>query len=77
MKALSRKALLIFAFLAMPLLLAACATQAPPKSSAGQVSLTDQYMYQIERNAQSRMVTVFWINPPKSESLSKADDDDS
>ena len=70
------KALHHFAFKLTAVLLAACASQESKKSSepAGPAS---QYMYQTERNAQERMVTVYWVHPPKSEDLiKKAENDD-
>ena len=69
------KALQLLACLLMAVLLAACASQESkePREPAGPAS---QYMYQTERNAQQRMVTVYWVHPPKSEDLIKKAEND-
>ncbi len=63
--------------LAMCLLLAgalsACATSnSGSATGATTPSLTDTYMYLTERNAQARMATVYWLNPPKSADLERS-----
>lgn len=69
------KAIQLLACLLMAVLLAACASQSSkePREPAGPAS---QYMYHTERNAQARMVTVYWVNPPKSQDLVKAAEND-
>lgn len=69
------KALQLLACLLMAVILAACASQESrePGEPAGPAS---QYMYQTERNAQERMVTVYWVNPPTSEDLIRAAEND-
>jgi len=69
------KALQLLACLLMAVLLAACASQ-ESKKTAGPAGPASQYMYQTERNAQERMVTVYWVNPPKSEDLIKKAEND-
>ena len=69
------KALQLLACFLMAFLLVACASQESkePREPAGPAS---QYMYQTDRNAQARMVTVYWVNPPKSEDLIKKAEND-
>jgi len=69
------KALQLLACLLIAVLLAACASQ-ESKESAEPAGPASQYMFQTERNAQQRMVTVYWVNPPKSEDLIKADENE-
>lgn len=82
MKALPIKVLPAFACMFIALLLTACAAQTS-RTPYAEASHTAKYMYHTERNAQSRMVTVYWINPPKSIDLAKsaarakADEDES
>jgi ABC-type Fe3+-hydroxamate transport system substrate-binding protein len=64
------KAIRLLTCLLMTSLLAACATQSAQTGKATR-TLTDSYMQQTEHNAQSRAVTVYWVNPPKSEDLAK------
>ncbi len=75
MKVFPTKAQLVFVSLSTALLLTACATPTS-REATEPASLAAQYMYQTERNAQERMVTVYWVNPPSSASLAKTDDDD-
>jgi outer membrane biogenesis lipoprotein LolB len=69
------KSIQLLACFLMAVLLAACASQTSkePGEPAGPAS---QYMYQTERNAQARMATVYWVNPPKSQDLVKAAEND-
>jgi hypothetical protein len=53
------------------LLLSACASTTPGGGGT-KPTMTDTYMYHTERNAQARMATVYWLNPPKSEDLKKS-----
>lgn len=71
------KTLSLIACLLSTVLLAACVTQAPVQTDKSQdgPSLTAQYMYLTERQAQERMVTIYWVHPPKSEELAKASSD--
>lgn len=82
MQALPTKVLPAFACMFIALLLTACAAQTSGTPFA-EASHTAKYMYYTERNAQSRMVTIYWVHPPKSTDLArsaqhaKADEDDS
>ena len=71
MKALPTKLLPAFASLFMALLLTSCAAQQSGVPFA-EASHAAKYMYHTERNAQSRMVTVYWVNPPKSTDLERS-----
>ena len=51
--------------------LCACATSGPAGGGT-KPTATDKYMYHTDRNAQARMATVYWLNPPKSEDLERA-----
>ena len=75
MKALPTKVLSALACLFIVTSLTGCATQSS-KEAAQPAGLRSQYMYQTERNAQSAMVSVFWVHPPSSESLQKLEEND-
>lgn len=46
--------------------LAACAHST---SSTREAELKDKYVYAIEREAQSRALTIYWVNPPSNEQV--------
>ena len=63
------KAFRIIACILFAVLLSACAAQAPQTVPFSEASSAHQYMKQTEKNAESAMVTVYWVNPPKSHDL--------
>ena len=70
------KAFRIIACILFAVLLSACALPAPKTTPFSETSSAQQYMHQTERNAESAMVTVYWVNPPKSHDLDANPDKD-
>ena len=63
------KAFRILACILFAVLLSACAAQAPQTVPFAETSSAQKYMLQTEKNAESAMVTVYWVHPPKSRDL--------
>jgi hypothetical protein len=62
-----------FATIVASMLLAACASSAPPRTppKAGILSTDLEYVAVVERTARSRGVDVRWVNPPKVRQLNQ------